>query len=122
MDDRNLHIGLTYDLRADYEGQGLSEEDLAEFDRADTIEALEEALHGLGHGTDRIGNIRALAPRLVAGERWDAVFNICEGLSGYGREAQVPGLLDAAAPPHMLPTVSATSGLMSCAAHPFIEP
>jgi len=32
---------------------------------------------------------------LSAGERWDLVFNIAEGLRGYGREAQVPALLDA---------------------------
>jgi len=111
MDDRNLHIGLTYDLRADYEGQGLSEEDLAEFDRADTIEALEEALHGLGHGTDRIGNVRALVGRLSAGDRWDLVFNIAEGRFGIGREAQVPALLDAYGIPYTFsdPLVSAVT-------------
>ena len=31
----------------------------------------------------------------MAGERWDAVFNICEGLKGVAREAQVPALLEA---------------------------
>ncbi len=31
----------------------------------------------------------------MAGERWDIVFNICEGLHGPAREAQVPALLDA---------------------------
>ncbi len=88
-------IGLTYDLRADYEGQGLSEEELAEFDRADTIEALERALAELDVATERIGNLGALARRLCAGERWDLVFNIAEGRFGVGREAQVPALLDA---------------------------
>jgi D-alanine-D-alanine ligase len=39
--------------------------------------------------------VRRLAERLVAGARWDLVFNIAEGLSGFGREAQVPALLDA---------------------------
>ncbi len=32
--------------------------------------------------------------RLAAGDRWDLVFNICEGLHGIGREAQVPAILD----------------------------
>lgn len=32
--------------------------------------------------------------RLVRGDRWDLVFNICEGMNGIGREAQVPALLD----------------------------
>ncbi len=45
--------------------------------------------------TERIGHIRALAKRLVVGEKWDLIFNIAEGLRGFGREAQVPALLDA---------------------------
>jgi len=67
----------------------------AEFDRPDTIAALEAALAGQGFATDRIGSVRQLAARLVGGERWDLVFNIAEGLRGVGREAQVPALLDA---------------------------
>ena len=30
----------------------------------------------------------------MAGQRWDLVFNIAEGIAGFGREAQVPALLD----------------------------
>ncbi len=90
-----LTVGLTYDLRDDYLAAGFSEEETAEFDRLETIEALDEALRGLGCRTDRIGNVKALAPRLVRGERWDLVFNIAEGLRGFGREAQVPALLEA---------------------------
>jgi D-alanine-D-alanine ligase len=37
----------------------------------------------------------------VAGERWDLVFNICEGMHGIGREAQVPALLDAYQVPYV---------------------
>lgn len=88
-------IGLTYDLRDDYLAEGYGEEECAEFDRADTIVALEESLGALGHRTDRIGHVKALARRLVAGDRWDLVFNIAEGLYGFGREAQIPALLDA---------------------------
>ena len=32
--------------------------------------------------------------RLAAGERWDLVFNICEGLKGLARESQVPAILE----------------------------
>jgi D-alanine-D-alanine ligase len=96
-----MRIGVTYDLRADFLAMGMSEEDSAEFDAEITIVSLVEALKSLGHEPVRIGNIRALAERLVAGERWDAVFNICEGLTGYAREAQVPGLLDAYGIPHV---------------------
>jgi D-alanine-D-alanine ligase len=73
---------------------GYSAEDTAEFDNIETIEALAGALERLGLEVDRIGTVRQLAQRLVAGERWDLVFNIAEGLKGVGREAQVPALLD----------------------------
>jgi len=90
-----VKIGIAYDLREDYLAEGYGDEETAEFDRLDTIEAIEGTLQRLGFATDRIGNIRKLAARLVAGDRWDMVFNIAEGLRGFGREAQVPALLDA---------------------------
>jgi D-alanine-D-alanine ligase len=90
-----MYVGITYDLRQDYLAAGYSEEETAEFDREDTIHAIEQTLNDLGYETDRIGNIKDLAVRLVAGDRWDLVFNIAEGLRGFGREAQVPALLDA---------------------------
>jgi D-alanine-D-alanine ligase len=90
-----MHIGITYDLRADYLAAGLGEEETAEFDRPDTIAAIESALGKLHHRTDRIGNIKSLVARLAAGDRWDLVFNIAEGLYGFGREAQVPAILEA---------------------------
>ena len=90
-----MNIGLTYDLRQDYLDDGFSEEQTAEFDRPDTIAAIEQALITMGHQTRRIGNVKTLVQRLAAGERWDMVFNICEGMFGLGREAQVPALLDA---------------------------
>ena len=88
-------IGLTYDLRQDYLDAGYGEEETAEFDRPDTIDAIENALRELGHETDRIGRVTSLVERLARGDRWDLVYNIAEGLRGIGREAQVPALLDA---------------------------
>lgn len=93
--EKKMNIGITYDLRQDYLDLGFSEEDTAEFDRIDTIDAIDNTLRLLGHQTDRIGNIWRLTERLAAGDRWDLVFNIAEGLYGIGREAQVPALLDA---------------------------
>ncbi|MBN2317636.1 MAG: ATP-grasp domain-containing protein [Acidobacteria bacterium] len=90
-----MKIGLTYDLRQSYLDMGYSEEETAEFDRIDTIEAIEQTLRSLGYATERIGNIRNLTERLCNGDRWDLVFNIAEGIRGIGREAQVPALLDA---------------------------
>lgn len=89
-----MHVGLTYDLRADYLAEGYGEEATAEFDTIDTIVAIERALQRRGLRVTRVGRLRALCARLVAGERWDFVFNIAEGLDGIGREAQVPALLD----------------------------
>jgi D-alanine-D-alanine ligase len=90
-----LKIGLTYDLKDDYKTSGLSAEDIAEFDTQETIDGLEAAVAALGFRTDRIGNIKALAGRLVGGDRWDLVFNIAEGVRGPGRESEVPCLLEA---------------------------
>lgn len=90
-----MRVGVTYDLRDDYLAAGFSEEQSAEFDRLSTIEAIVEALETMGHEAVRIGNVKALVQRLAADEKWDLVFNIAEGLYGFGREAQVPALLDA---------------------------
>ena len=78
-------IGLTYDLRDDYLKAGFSGEDTAEFDSDEVIQGLEKAIGALGHRTDRIGNVRHLIKRLVQGDSWDLVFNIAEGLRGFGR-------------------------------------
>jgi len=90
-----MRVGLTFDLRDHYLAAGYSAEDTAEFDNIETIESLAGALERLGLEVDRIGTVRQLAQRLVAGERWQLVFNIAEGLKGVGREAQVPALLEA---------------------------
>lgn len=98
-----MRIGLTYDLRNDYRALGgFSEEALAEFDSEETVAALEAAIHAMGHQPDRIGHIRALARRLVDGERWDLVFNFAEGVAGRSREAQVPALLEAYGVPYVM--------------------
>jgi D-alanine-D-alanine ligase len=89
-----MRIGLTYDLRSEYLAMGYGEEETAEFDREETIDELEGAIRRLGYATDRIGSGRRLVERLAAGDRWDLVFNIAEGLRGLGREAQVPAILD----------------------------
>jgi D-alanine-D-alanine ligase len=90
-----VRIGLAYDLKDDYLALGFTEDAVAEFDSRKTIDAVAGALAALGHEVVRIGHVRALAGRLVAGERWDLVFNIAEGVAGFGRESQVPALLDA---------------------------
>lgn len=90
-----MNIGLTYDLRSDYLAEGYGEEETAEFDKEDTIEALRQGLAAMGFEVEAIGSARRLVEALAAGKRWDLVFNIAEGLRGSGREALVPALLDA---------------------------
>jgi len=90
-----IKIGMTFDLRSYYLSQGYSEVETAEFDRESTIDGIADALSSLGHTPERIGAVTQLVPRLAAGERWELVFNIAEGLHGFGRESQVPAVLDA---------------------------
>jgi len=85
---------LTYDLRSWYLERGYTMDETAEFDKEETVAALEETLTRLGYETERIGNVFELVPQLAAGRRWDMVFNIAEGLFGDGRESVVPALLD----------------------------
>jgi len=87
-------IGLVYDLRDDYLAEGYSEEQVAEFDSAETIGHLERAVRSHGHTTERIGNGVALTKQLACGKRWDLIFTIAEGLHGRSREAQVPAILE----------------------------
>jgi len=90
-----IKVGLTFDLKEDYLRLGFSNEQVAEFDAPETIDALENAITSLGFEVIRIGNIFSLVNFLNTGNRCDLVFNICEGMYGIAREAQVPCLLDA---------------------------
>jgi D-alanine-D-alanine ligase len=87
-------IGLTYDLRSEYLAKGFSEEDVAEFDSEQTIDGIEAAIRKNGYQTERIGNAFSLVEKLVAGKRWELVFNFAEGLKGRNRESQVPAILE----------------------------
>jgi D-alanine-D-alanine ligase len=89
-----MRIALVYDLRDEYRGLGYSEEEIAEFDSVETIDALAGAIDALGCDVVRVARGQALAERLVAGERYDLVFSIAEGVRGRSREAQVPALCE----------------------------
>ena len=90
-----IKIGLTFDLKEDYLKRGFSNDEVAEFDTLETIDALDLALTSLKFELVRIGNIFDLVEFLSSGNRCDLIFNICEGMFGIAREAQVPCLLDA---------------------------
>lgn len=89
-----MKIGITYDLKADYQAMGFSEEEAAEFDKIETIDAIDHALQECGYTTERIGHAKSLIDAIGKEKCWDLVFNICEGYNGIGREAQVPAILD----------------------------
>lgn len=89
-----LSVGFTYDLKDDYLAMGFSPEEAAEFDVQETIDAIFTTLQERGYRVEKIGGVRSLIRRLEQGCRWDLVFNICEGIKGIGREAQVPAILD----------------------------
>lgn len=90
-----MKIGFTYDAKNDYELKpGDNPDKYAEFDTEATITEISGALESAGHEVVRIGHARKLLKRLEAGERWDIVFNIAEGLKGRNRESQVPMILE----------------------------
>ena len=89
-----MKVGLTYDLRSWYIDRGYSMDETAEFDKQETVDALENALNLMGYETEAIGNVFQLIESLSAGKKWDIVFNIAEGLYGDGRESVVPAILD----------------------------
>ena len=89
-----MRIALVYDLRDDYRALGFSEEEIAEFDNVETIDQLAGALEVLGCEVIRVGRGQMLAARLVAGDRYDLVFSVAEGVKGRSREAQVPALCE----------------------------
>ena len=89
-----MKIGLTFDLRSWYTDRGYSMDETAEFDKQETVDALENSLKVMGYETEPVGNTFQLIEALAAGRRWDIVFNIAEGLYGDGRESVVPAILD----------------------------
>jgi D-alanine-D-alanine ligase len=91
---RPLRIALCYDLKPDYLAAGFAPADVMEFDEEETVAFLEGALGRLGHHPERVGRGTELARRLAAGERWDLVFNLAEGVRGRSREAQVPAVCE----------------------------
>ena len=91
-----MRVGLTYDLRDHISPRATATRRRPSSTASETIDALEPARWSASASRPTASaTVRQLAQRLVAGERWDLVFNIAEGLTGVGREAQVPALLEA---------------------------
>ena len=92
----SLKIGFTYDAKEEYPlAEGETADIIAEFDPEPTLQEIFGALSTSGNEIVRIGHARSLINALsVKNERYDLVFNIAEGITGRGREGQVPSILE----------------------------
>jgi D-alanine-D-alanine ligase len=96
-----MKIGLTYDLKTDYEFKKDDPADAnAEFDHPSTIDIIAKALASSGYPVKKIGNVNRLIENIDKLDV-DIVFNISEGLFGRNRESQVPMLLEMARIPYV---------------------
>ena len=95
-----VKVALLFNL-ADDEAKGLDDppDAQAELDSENTVLAIRESLLSAGHQVVMVeGKPSSLLN--LADERVDIAFNICEGLHGRNREAQVPALLEMLCIPH----------------------
>ncbi len=89
-----MRIGITYDLRDQYLAEGYGEEETAEFDRADTIDAIDDALRESGP-PDRPHRQRPRAGPAAGTWRWLGLgLQHLRRTARRGREGQVPAILD----------------------------
>ena len=87
-------VGLTYDLKTDYEFKAGDPPDAnAEFDHPSTIDVIASAIEACGFRVKRIGNVQRLLEEIDHLDV-DIVFNISEGFFGRNRESQVPIILE----------------------------
>jgi len=83
-------VALLYNLKKGLDARTPDAE--AEYDSIDTVRAIQREFEAMGLSVELIEADRELPERLKAC-RADLAFNIAEGLSGRGREAQIPALL-----------------------------
>ncbi|MDD5431697.1 MAG: ATP-grasp domain-containing protein [Candidatus Omnitrophica bacterium] len=89
-------VGLTYDLKSDYEFKAGDPPDAnAEFDHPTTIDVIADAIRSNDFKVKKIGNVTNLLEK-IENLGVDIVFNISEGLEGRNRESQVPIILEMA--------------------------
>lgn len=85
-----MHIGIAFDLKADFGAVSGGPEDLLEeYDSDATVSAIERVLVARGHRVTRLGGGRRFLERLLAASP-ELVFNIAEGRGSRSREAHVP--------------------------------
>ncbi|KAL2150097.1 hypothetical protein VTH82DRAFT_7773 [Thermothelomyces myriococcoides] len=100
----SLVIAFIYERYETYRTQGLGYEELIPYDVDVTIDALKRALEANGHKVVAVEGIQQLIVLVAEGKHksWDLAFPIAEDMfGGAGREAQVPGILEAYQIPHV---------------------
>ncbi|MCM8792466.1 MAG: ATP-grasp domain-containing protein [Candidatus Omnitrophica bacterium] len=98
---KKLRVGLTYDLKTDYEFKENDPPDAnAEFDYPTTVDDIASAIESLGFEVKRIGNVYNLLKNLD-NLNVDIVFNIAEGKNTRNRESQVPVILETVGIPYV---------------------
>lgn len=89
-----LHVAVLANLKKDVPHPDEAPPDeTVEYDREETVEAILAALRTAGHRATFLNGDVTLIDTLRQ-TRPDICFNICEGLHGDSREAQVPALLE----------------------------
>ncbi|KAJ5215162.1 uncharacterized protein N7469_011653 [Penicillium citrinum] len=96
-------IAFFYESISLYLSKGYSLEECMELDKDTTIDAIIQSMRSNGYDVVPVGDIDELVRRIGLGEHknWDLGFSISEGMHGTGREAQIPGILEA----YQIPTV-----------------
>jgi D-alanine-D-alanine ligase len=88
-----LRVGLTFNLKRVKPQPSGDNDQEAEYDSRDTIDALREAIASFGHEVVEL-EATAELPLVLSNSRVDVVFNLAEGIRGRNREAAVPALLE----------------------------
>jgi len=88
-----LKVGFTFNVKRVTPGLAGEQDEEAEYDSPETLQAIREAIASHGHEVVDLEATPDL-PLQLASTPVDVVFNIAEGFKGRNRESQVPALLE----------------------------
>jgi len=88
-----LRVGFTYNVKRVQAADDGTSDEHAEYDSPQALEAIREAIRGLGHEVVDF-EVDAGLPARLAAAPVDVVFNIAEGSGPRSREAHVPAVLE----------------------------
>ena len=90
---QKTRVGLIFNLRATTPSPNNVDEQTAEYDSPETVQAIKQAIASYGHEVVELEATPEL-PQLLPASGVDVAFNIAEGIGGRARESQVPALLE----------------------------